>query len=72
MLLAEALRAHGVAVRAFPGLPVCGDAIRVSVGPWEAMERFLEALRRVLGAGAGAESGTGTGTCTGSSAGGRG
>lgn len=45
--LAAALRDEGVAVRPFPGLPGLGDAVRVTVGPWELMERFLEALDRV-------------------------
>lgn len=43
--LAGTLRAKGVAVRAFPALPHLGDCIRVSIGPWELMERFLEELR---------------------------
>jgi hypothetical protein len=28
-----------------------GDALRVTVGPWELMERFLSALDDVLGVG---------------------
>jgi histidinol-phosphate aminotransferase len=40
----QALRARGVAVRPFPSLPGIGDAIRISVGPWPMMERFLDAL----------------------------
>lgn len=44
----SALREHGVAVRAFPGLPGVGDAIRVSVGPWELLERFLEAAKEAM------------------------
>jgi histidinol dehydrogenase len=42
---ARALRAHGVAVRPFAALPHVGDAIRVSIGPWPMMQRFLDALR---------------------------
>ncbi len=38
------LAARGIGVRAFPALPGHGDALRVTVGPWAAMERFLEAL----------------------------
>ncbi len=38
------LRGAGVAVRAFPGVPGAGDCIRVSVGPWPLMQRFLDAL----------------------------
>jgi histidinol-phosphate/aromatic aminotransferase/cobyric acid decarboxylase-like protein len=42
--LADGLRANGVAVRAFPALPVVGDGIRISIGPWPMMQRALEAL----------------------------
>jgi histidinol-phosphate aminotransferase len=42
--LTLALRASGVQVRSFPALPVAGDAIRVSIGPWPMLERFLDAL----------------------------
>lgn len=45
--LGKALRARGVAIRAFPGLTGVGDAIRVSVGPWPLMEKFLNALDEV-------------------------
>jgi histidinol-phosphate/aromatic aminotransferase/cobyric acid decarboxylase-like protein len=45
----QALRDRGVAARPFPGLPEIGDALRVTVGPWEAMERFLAALDELLG-----------------------
>ena len=42
------LRARGVAVRPFPQLPGQGDCIRVTVGPWPLMERFLAALDEVI------------------------
>jgi histidinol-phosphate aminotransferase len=42
--LALALRRRGIAVRAFSGLPVVGDAIRMTVGPWPLMERVLKAI----------------------------
>lgn len=42
--LGAALRARGIAIRAFPDLPGIGDAIRVSIGPWPLLERFLAAL----------------------------
>jgi histidinol-phosphate/aromatic aminotransferase/cobyric acid decarboxylase-like protein len=42
--LATRLRTHGVAVRPFPALPQVGDCIRVTVGPWSMMQRFLTAL----------------------------
>lgn len=43
-----ALRDHGVAVRPFPALPSGGECIRVTVGPWSMMERFLGALKMVM------------------------
>lgn len=42
------LRERGVAVRPFPALPGLGDGVRVTVGPWEMMERFLGALDEVI------------------------
>ena len=38
-----ALRRHDVGVRPFPACPDVGDAVRVTVGPWPLMERFLAA-----------------------------
>ncbi len=40
----QALRARGVAARPFPALPHVGDTLRISVGPWSMMERFLESF----------------------------
>jgi len=42
--LAGRLEQLGVRVRAMPWLRGIGDAIRVAVGPWEMMRRFLDAL----------------------------
>ena len=42
--LSLALREREVAVRPFPGCPDVGDALRVTVGPWPLMDRFLAAL----------------------------
>ena len=42
--LATRLRNQGVAVRPFPALPQIGDCIRVTVGPWSLMQRFLTEL----------------------------
>ncbi|CAN5727118.1 hypothetical protein BH23GEM9_BH23GEM9_13340 [soil metagenome] len=42
------LRAQDVAVRPFPAIPAAGDCIRITVGPWPMMERFLSAFDRVL------------------------
>jgi histidinol-phosphate/aromatic aminotransferase/cobyric acid decarboxylase-like protein len=44
----QALRAHGVAVRPFPALPHIGDTLRISVGPWSMLERFLAAFDAVM------------------------
>ena len=41
---AVALRERGVAIRPFPALPRLGECIRVSIGPWSMMERFLGAI----------------------------
>jgi len=46
----NALRDRDVAVRPFPACPDVGDALRVTVGPWPLMERFLAALDDVLAA----------------------
>jgi histidinol-phosphate aminotransferase len=43
-----ALRERGVAVRPFPGLPHIGDTLRISVGPWPLLERFLAAFDDVM------------------------
>jgi histidinol-phosphate aminotransferase len=42
--LAAHMRSLGVAVRPFSKLPLIGDALRISVGPWEILERVLAAL----------------------------
>ena len=44
----QALRARGVAVRPFPALPHIGDTLRISVGPWPMLERFLAAFDAVM------------------------
>jgi histidinol-phosphate aminotransferase len=44
---ALALREHGVAVRPFADDQEVGDGLRVTVGPWHLMERFLDALDQV-------------------------
>jgi histidinol-phosphate aminotransferase len=47
---AIALRDMGVQVRPFNALPDLGDALRVTVGPWPLVERFLDAVDRRLAA----------------------
>jgi len=39
------LRARGIAVRPFVALPNIGDALRISVGPWQLLEECVVALR---------------------------
>jgi histidinol-phosphate aminotransferase len=54
--LAARMRARGVLVRAFAGLPrdlpalagSNGDALRIGIGPWEMMEQVLQALTEAL------------------------
>lgn len=43
----EELRRLGIGVRALPALPGIGDAVRIGIGPWELMERCLDALGTV-------------------------
>ncbi len=50
--LKSALADRGIGVRAFRELDGVGDAIRVTVGPWPLMERFLGALDAALAAAA--------------------
>jgi histidinol-phosphate/aromatic aminotransferase/cobyric acid decarboxylase-like protein len=47
---AQGLRRRGVAIRPFAAMPDIGDGIRVTVGPWPLMERFLDALDEVIAA----------------------
>jgi histidinol dehydrogenase len=42
------LRARGVAARPFPQLHGAGECLRVTVGPWPMMERFLMAFDDIL------------------------
>jgi len=46
--IAAHLRRAGVAVRPMTGLPLVGDALRISIGPWPMMERALVALRAAI------------------------
>lgn len=43
---AAKMRESGVEVRAFEGLPEIGDALRISIGPWDAMKDCLAALAK--------------------------
>jgi histidinol-phosphate aminotransferase len=44
----DALRRHGVTTRPFADIPQLGEGLRVTVGPWPLLERFLDALDRRL------------------------
>ncbi len=46
--IAAELLERGLRVRAFERLPVFGDALRLTVGPWPIMERLVSALTEVL------------------------
>jgi histidinol dehydrogenase len=45
---AAALRDRGIGVRAFPALPAAGECVRITIGPWPAMERLLDAVRDIM------------------------
>lgn len=45
---ALALREAGTGVRPFAGIPGMGEGLRVTVGPWEMMENFLDTLDRTF------------------------
>lgn len=46
--VAERMRTRGVAVRAFEGLPLAGDALRITAGPAPMMDQALAALEEAL------------------------
>ncbi len=54
---ALALRSRNVGVRPFEGGPGVGEGLRVTVGPWPLMVRFLEALDDLLAEQSGVEVG---------------
>ena len=43
-VVSRRLERAGIRVRALPGLTGIGDAIRIAIGPWEMMQRCLDAL----------------------------
>ena len=45
--IATDLRARGIAIRPFSALPGIGDAIRITVGPWDMMQKCLDTLEQV-------------------------
>ncbi len=48
LAIARRMRERGVAVRAFQGLPLVGDALRITAGPAAVMEQMLVALEEAL------------------------
>lgn len=42
------LRVRGIAVRPFTALPGIGDALRISIGQWQIMEQFVDALGELI------------------------
>jgi histidinol-phosphate aminotransferase len=44
----RALRERGVTGRPFPQLPGVGEALRVTIGPWDMMQKFLDALDQLF------------------------
>jgi histidinol-phosphate aminotransferase len=42
--IAHRMREHGITVRPYEALRGIGDAVRITVGPWDVMERALDAL----------------------------
>lgn len=42
--VAERLKGAGIAVRGFPSLTGIGDAVRITVGPWEMMQDCLDVI----------------------------
>ena len=43
----DGLRAAGIAVRRFSALTGIGDALRISIGPWDLLQECLDALREI-------------------------
>ncbi len=42
------LAARGISVRPFPNQPGQGDSIRITVGPWDMMQRFLDTVDEIM------------------------
>ena len=47
LALDRGLRERGIAVRPFVSLPGIGDALRISIGPWELLEKGVDSLREI-------------------------
>jgi histidinol-phosphate/aromatic aminotransferase/cobyric acid decarboxylase-like protein len=46
--VSDALYARGIAVRAFRGVPRLGDALRITIGRPETMDRVATVLAEIL------------------------
>lgn len=46
--MADALATRGIAVRAFTGLPVFGDVLRIGMAPWPVIEQVVRAIGELL------------------------
>ena len=46
--VSRALEERGGAVRPFPRVQDVGDALRITIGPWNLMESFLRALDQLF------------------------
>jgi histidinol-phosphate/aromatic aminotransferase/cobyric acid decarboxylase-like protein len=44
----RSLRSSGIAVRPFKKLPTIGDALRITIGPWDVMDATLSALKKAI------------------------
>jgi len=42
--IGQMMRQRGIVVRPYPALPQVGDALRITMGPWDVMERAMAAL----------------------------
>ena len=47
-LMSDELRSRGISVRSFCGLQGMGDALRITVGPWETMALCIAALEEIV------------------------
>ncbi len=46
--VAQRLLSQGIAVRVFADLPRIGDALRITIGPWQMMQSFVDAFERAI------------------------
>jgi len=46
--MSDELRSRGISVRSFCSLQGIGDALRITVGPWETMALCIAALEEIV------------------------